>query len=222
MTWPSVTSALRAQDLAHVGLGRGIFFSDPNLRTHPDRRREKLAQRRQRDRPLDALAFLPLLFRQVLRQFVADAVQLQALHARVFVRARVEAPVLIQLKELDAFMRSSLTGPRFDGTVARLRAKLFGEVPAIELLQQRAGFHQPEDVGQRGVGVNGHELEQQFMGTAGDVDLVQPTSEVVGLRSEGPHDQLGAGAQDQVLHRDAIVAAASRIGQFDAARSIIG
>ena len=97
-------------------------------------------------------------------------------------------------------------------TLACLRAEFFGEVPAVELLQQRAGFHQPEDVGQRGLGVDGDELEQDLMGTAGDIDLVESVAHVVGLRSKGSHDQLGAWAQNQVLHRDGIFAARTGLG----------
>ncbi|MDP1649247.1 MAG: type II toxin-antitoxin system HigB family toxin [Rubrivivax sp.] len=97
-------------------------------------------------------------------------------------------------------------------TLARLSRKFFGEVPAVELLQQRAGFHQPKDVGQRRLGVDGDALEQKLVGAAGDVDLLQSTARVVGLRPKGSHDQLGAWAQDQVLHRDGTLAARTGLG----------
>jgi hypothetical protein len=60
--------------------------------------------------------------------------------------------------------------------------------------------------------VDGDELEQMLVGAAGDVDLLQSAAGVVGLRSKGSHDQLGAGAQDQVLHRVGILAARTGLG----------
>lgn len=124
---------------------------------------------------------------------VEDFNSVQALHAGVLVRARVQPPFLIQLEELDAFVSRPRTGRRLGGPLARLCAEFFGEVPAAELLRQRAGLHQPEDVSQRGLGVDGDQLEQKLVRAAGEVDLLQSAARVVGLRSKGSHDQLGPG-----------------------------
>src|SRR3989442_388726 len=84
--------------------------------------------------------------------------------------------------------------------LACLGAKLFRKVLSIELLQQRAGFHQAKHVAQRGSCLYGDELEQKLVRAAGDVDLIQSAVQVVRLRSEGPRDEHRARAQDEVLH----------------------
>ena len=190
-------------DFLHPDLGRPIVFGDPHAMVHAHRHRQHLTYQRERHAPLDAVTFEFVLVGAVLLQHGPHAAHAQPCRAAVGLGVGVEGPLDVQLQVFDAF----LCCPLFDRgwALQRFGTQRLDECRANHTLEQRAYLHQPEDIGQRGVGLEGDGLEPELVRATRDVSLLGPRPEVIRFRAECAQDEFGAGAQDQVLHDSGIL-----------------
>lgn len=156
---------------------------------------------------MNALALLPPMLGGVFLEFESNAVQMEALRRPVDARACVEAPLLVKLEVLDAFVRQGIIRclGRSSGSLARLGAQFLGEVTAENLLQQRARIEHPKNIADGDGRIHRDELKEALMRTVGDIELTPPAVFVFAISLPGTGDEHRAGAEDEVVHRSLVL-----------------